>query len=469
MLTAAAETIAEATHGELVAGLATAMASDVVIDSRCATPGCVFVAIKGESMDGHDFCEAALRRGARVLVVNRAGEDLEALITVAHEFDAAVVCVADTISALQALAVYHRSRLHCQVVGITGSTGKTTTKDFLNAVLGSKLRVVSTESNRNNEIGVPLTVLRASVDSDVLIIEMGMRGEGQITELAAIASPTIGLVTNIGTSHIELLGSQEAIASAKAELIRSLPDDGAAFLNGDDAYSGLLAVGSAAPVTYYGLTAVCSVTARDVVVDEASRPSFVLDSPQGEACMTLPLPGRHNVYNALAAAAVSLHLGFAPEEIAAALGSVTVTDMRMQVFSAASGVTVINDAYNANPVSMRAAIETLAEMTGAARRIAVLGDMAELGSLTELAHFRLGEQVARLDVDVLVTVGPRAARIGDGALAETMESDSVRICATTAEALEVLDDVLQPGDAVLVKGSRVMGMESIVEGIVSPR
>ena len=469
MLTAAAETIAEATHGELVAGLATAMASDVVIDSRCATPGCVFVAIKGESMDGHDFCEAALRRGARVLVVNRAGEDLEALITVAHEFDAAVVCVADTISALQALAVYHRSRLHCQVVGITGSTGKTTTKDFLNAVLGSKLRVVSTESNRNNEIGVPLTVLRASVDSDVLIIEMGMRGEGQITELAAIASPTIGLVTNIGTSHIELLGSQEAIASAKAELIRSLPDDGAAFLNGDDAYSGLLAVGSAAPVTYYGLTAVCSVTARDVVVDEASRPSFVLDSPQGEACMTLPLPGRHNVYNALAAAAVSLHLGFAPEEIAAALGSVTVTDMRMQVFSAASGVTVINDAYNANPVSMRAAIETLAEMTGAARRIAVLGDMAELGSLTELAHFRLGEQVARLDVDVLVTVGPRAARIGDGALAETMEPDSVRICATTAEALEVLDDVLQPGDAVLVKGSRVMGMESIVEGIVSPR
>ena len=469
MLTAAAETIAEAMHGELLTGDASAIASDVVIDSRYATPGCVFVAIKGESADGYDFCEAALRRGTRVLVVSRPAEDLDVLLGIASEFDAAVIRVADTVRALQELASYHRSRLHCEAIGITGSTGKTTTKDFLDAVLGSKLRVVSTEGNRNNQIGVPLTVLRADADTDALIVEMGMRGEGQIAELAAIVRPTIGLVTNVGTSHIELLGSQDAIASAKSELVKSLAPDGAAFLNGDDAYSERLALSTSAPVTFYGLSPACSVTARDVVVDEASRPSFVLVSPPGEACVALPVPGRYNVYNALAAAAVGIHVGFTPEEIAGALGSVIVTDMRMQVFTAASGVTVINDAYNANPVSMRAAVETLSEMTGAARRVAVLGDMAELGSLTELAHFRLGEQVARLDVDVLVTVGPRAARIGDGALAETMEPDSVRICATPAEALEVLDDVLEPGDAVLVKGSRVMGLESIVEGIVSPR
>jgi UDP-N-acetylmuramoyl-tripeptide--D-alanyl-D-alanine ligase len=469
MLTAAAEIIVEATHGELVAGSASAMANDVVIDSRFATPGCVFVAIKGESVDGHDYCEAALRRGARVLVVSRTVQEMEAVLGVAREVDAAVVYVSDTVQALQDLATYHRARLHCEVLGITGSTGKTTTKDFVDAVLGSRLSVVSTEGNRNNEIGLPLTVLRASVETDVLVVEMGMRGEGQIALLAAIARPTMGLVTNVGTSHIELLGSQDAIASAKSELVKSLPPDGAAFLNGDDAYSERLALASTAPVTYYGLSPVCAVTARDVEVDETSRPSFVLVTESGEACVSLPVPGRHNVYNALAAAAVGLRLEFTPEQIAAALGSVHVTDMRMQVFTAASGVTVINDAYNANPVSMRAAVETLAEMTGASRRIAVLGDMAELGSLTELAHFRLGEQVARLDLDVLVTVGPRAARIGDGALAETMPTECVRVCVTPAEAIEVLDDLLRPGDAVLVKGSRVMGLESVVEGIVSPR
>jgi len=469
MLTASASTIAQATHGELLAGPGTAMATDVVIDSRYAVPGCVFIAIKGESVDGHDYCMAALQRGARVLVVSRSASELEATLAAAQEFDAAVVRVADPVTALQELAAYHRSRLHCEVVGITGSSGKTTTKDFIDAVLASKLCVVSTEGNRNNELGVPLTVLRASFDTDVLVVEMGMRGEGQIAALAAIARPTIGLVTNVGTSHIELLGSQEAIASAKSELVAALPANGAAFLNGDDAYSETIAAGSPAPVTFYGLTPVCTVTARDLTVDASGRASFVLATPGGDAEVTLPVPGRHNVYNALAAAAVGLHLGIAPEDIAEALGTVTVTAMRMQVFTSASGMTIINDAYNANPVSMRAAIETLSEMTSATRRVAVLGDMAELGSLTELAHFRLGEEVARLAVDVLVTVGPRATRIGEGASAEGMARDAIRVCATTGEALDVLDGLLAPGDAVLVKGSRVMGLESVVEGIVSPR
>jgi len=469
MLTASASTIAQATRGEVLAGPDTAMATDVVIDSRFVTPGCAFVALPGETVDGHDFCMTALEHGARVLVVSRPAEQLAETVAAASEYDAAVVHVADSAIALQDLAAYHRSRLHCEVVGITGSSGKTTTKDFIDAVLASKLRVVSTEGNRNNELGVPLTVLRAGVDTDVLVVEMGMRGEGQIAALATVARPTLGLVTNVGTSHIELLGSQDAIASAKAELLAALPANGAAFLNGDDAYSQRLSQDSTAPVVLYGLAPTCEVTACDLTIDAEGRASFVLVTPAGEADVSLPVPGRHNVYNALAAAAVGLHLHLSPAEIATALGAVTVTAMRMQVFTSASGLTVINDAYNANPVSMRAAVETLSEMTAATRRIAVLGDMAELGSLTELAHFRLGEQVARLPIDVLVTVGPRATRIGEGARAVGMRPDVVRVCATAEEALEVLDDVLEPGDAVLVKGSRVMGLESVVEGIVSPR
>jgi UDP-N-acetylmuramoyl-tripeptide--D-alanyl-D-alanine ligase len=469
MLTAAAQTIADATGGRLIAGLGTTVASDVVIDSRWATPGCAFVAIKGESVDGHDFCDAALERGARVLVVSRSAEDLAATLGVAAELEASVVEVPDTVRALQDLAAYHRSRLHCEVVGVTGSSGKTTTKDFIDAILSTRLRTVSTEGNRNNQFGVPLTVLRASVDTDVLVVEMAMRGPGQISQLAEIARPTVGLITNVGTSHIELLGSQDAVASAKAELIEALPERGAVFLNGDDAYSEKLASASAAPVILYGLSSECRVTARDIAVDDESRASFTLVAPEGESHVALPVPGRHNVYNALAAAAIGLYLGITPEEIAGSLATATVSEMRMQVFTSASGVTVINDAYNANPVSMRAAVDTLAETTAATRRIAVLGDMAELGSLTELAHFRLGEQVARLPIDILVTVGPRAVRIGDGACAEGMPQNAVHQCGAAADAVRVLEGLLQPGDVVLVKASRVMGLESVVEGIVSPR
>jgi len=329
--------------------------------------------------------------------------------------------------------------------------------------------VVSTEGNSNNELGVPLTILRASMDTDVLVVEMGMRGLGQIADLCAIARPTLGLITNVGTSHIEILGSQDAVASAKGELVAALPSTGCAFLNGDDATSATIAKLSAAPVIRWGLSPECDVTARDILLDQESRPSFDVVFARGTVRVTLPVPGRHNVYNALAAAALALHLGVEPEVIAAGLSAASLSAMRMQVFTAASGITVINDAYNANPVSMRAAIETLAEMHADGRRIAVLGDMAELGSLTEVAHFRMGEQVARLPIDALVTVGPRAMRIAQGARAEGMDPEAVRACTDVVEAIEVLDDLLEPGDVVLVKASRVMGLEAVCEGIVNPR
>lgn len=469
MLIISVETISAVTEATILSGEPDAMASDLVIDSRHSTPGAVFVAMPGARVDGHDFCLVALERGARVLLVTKPAEELTDVITAAQERDAAVLRVDDALAAVQALASHHRSRLHCDVVGITGSTGKTTTKDFVDAVLSQSMRVVSTEGNSNNELGVPLTVLRAGMDTDVLVVEMGMRGLGQIATLCEIARPNLGLITNVGTSHIEILGSQDAVAAAKSELISALPEGGCAFLNGDDVTSDAIAFLSAAPVVRWGLSPACDVIAGDIALDAESRPSFDLRSPQGSVRVELPVPGRHNVYNALAAAAIALHLGMSPKVIATGLSAASLSAMRMQMFTSAAGVTVINDAYNANPVSMRAAIETLAELHTDGQRIAVLGDMAELGSLTEVAHFRIGEQVARLPIDTLVTVGPRAQRIAQGAKAEGMAADAVRACAHVAEAVEVLDDLLAPGDVVLVKASRVMGLEAVCEGIVNPR
>ncbi len=469
MLRIDARTIASVTDGELLAGAPDAVVSDVVIDSRHTTPGCAFLALEGERSDGHEFCAVALERGARALIVSREGQSLDALITLARERDAVVVRVSDGVSALQDLAAYHRSRLKCEVVGITGSTGKTTTKDFVRAALESSLRVVCTEGNRNNELGVPLTILRAGMDTDVLIVEMGMRGEGEIAALCEIARPSLGLITNVGTSHIEILGSQDAVARAKGELVRCLSPGGCAFLNGDDAFTDVITEWSSAPIIRWGLSGSCEVTATDVSVDVEGRPRFTLVAPQGSARIELPVPGRHNVYNALAASAIGLHLGVSPEAISAGLAAAELSAMRMQLFESASGITVINDAYNANPVSMRAAIETLSDMQTSGKRVAVLGDMAELGSLTEVAHFRIGEQVARLPIDVLVTVGPRAERIAQGARAEGMPANQVRACAEAPEAVEVLDDLLASGDVVLVKASRVMGLEVVAEGIVNPR
>ena len=467
MLTASVETILAVTRGQLLAGSLGKVANDLCVDSRDTPPGCLFVALPGDRADGHDYLEIAIAAGARVLLVTRGLDGLAGIAELAAGREVAVVRVPDALQAVQDLATYHRSRLHCGVLGVTGSTGKTTTKDFVDSVLSTELRVVSTRGNENNELGVPLTILRAGAETDVLVVEMGMRGPGQISRLCEIAAPTLGLLTNIGSSHIELLGSVQAVADAKGELVRALPTTGAAFLNGDDAYSDSIAATSAAPVVLYGLSKRCAVRAENVELDAESRPSFDLISSSDPIRIDLPLPGRHNVYNALAAAAVGLRVGIGVQSIAKGLASATLTAMRMQVIDSASGVTVVNDAYNANPVSMRAAIDTLASMQSQGRRIAVLGDMAELGSLTELAHFRIGEQVARLPIDELVTVGPRARRIAEGALAAGMSVEAVRSLEDVAVAVDVLARLVERGDVVLVKASRVMGLEVVVDGIVN--
>lgn len=468
MLRVTVETIAAATNGRVIAGDPTVIGNDLFVDSRLAAPGSIYVALPGERVDGHDYIAAAIDNGSRVVIVTRSEEQLTAQLEYARVNGAAVVHVADGVLAVQELASLHRERLQASVVGITGSTGKTTTKDLVTAVLATSMRVVSTEGNRNNELGVPLTLLQAGSDTDALVLEMGMRGTGQIARLAQIARPHVGLVTNVGTSHIELLGSQDRIADAKAELVRALSADGLALLNGDDAYSEVIAAGLAAPVQLYGLSEKCDVRATDVELDDASRASFQMHAAQGSVRVSLNVAGRHNVYNALAAAAVGLHLGVGLESIAEGLSGAKMSAMRMETFTSASGVTVINDAYNANPTSMKAAVETLGSMRVSGRRIAVLGDMAELGSLTELAHFEIGEFIAARELDLLVTVGTKARRFADGAAAAGMSRDTIITCDTAEEAALGIEPLLATGDVVLVKASRVMGLEAVVERIVNP-
>jgi UDP-N-acetylmuramoyl-tripeptide--D-alanyl-D-alanine ligase len=469
VLRATADTLVEVTRGRLLSGPGEHSVSGLVVDSREVRAGCAFVALPGERTDGHDHLIGAIEAGAHALIVTRVLDEMPGVQTAARQRGVAVILVADSVRALADIASYHRAGLRCQVVAITGSTGKTTTKDLLASVLATSFRTVSTAGNRNNEIGLPLTIMSAGPETDVLVVEMGMRGAGQIARLAAIARPSHGLVTNVGTSHIELLGTRDAIAEAKGELVRAIPVEGRVCLNGDDDFSVHIAELSAAPVTLYGLGETCSVRAADVRLDEQSCPSFTLSMVGIRVPVRLRVRGRHNVYNALAAAAIALALGVDPCRIAGGLEGASITGMRMETFMTASGVTVINDTYNANPTSMIAAVDTLSALKVPGRRCAVLGDMAELGSLEELAHFELGEHVAGSGIELLVTVGERARRISDGAKAEGMAEDAVFRCATIPEALETLDDIIESEDAVLVKASRVMGLEAIVEGLVNSR
>ena len=468
MIAMQASVVARATGGKLVAGSRRALATSVAIDSREVRPGAAFIAFPGERVDGHAFAQEALSRGARVLVLTRDDPEAAAVVEADPRHELALVRVDDATAAVQALAMRHREHLTCPVIGVTGSSGKTTTKDLLRAVLATRLSVVATEGNRNNEIGVPLTLLEAGPATGAVVLEMAMRGHGQIARLCEIGRPTVGLVTNVGQTHIELLGSEQAIASAKAELVRAVPAAGRVFLNGDDEWSRMMEDVAEAPATYYGTAEGVDVRARDVETDPDGRPSFTLDTSSGSVAVALAFPGRHNAYNAAAAAAVGLHLGITLEEIGRGLSEARPSSMRMEVFESAGGVTVINDAYNANPTAMRAALRTLADVESGGRRVAVLGDMAELGSLSELAHFGLGEYAASLPIDRLVVVGEGAGRIADGAVRAGMAETSIVRCATSDEAAEAVGELLLPGDVVLLKASRIMGLERVVEGIINP-
>lgn len=426
--------------------------TSVVTDTRQIKAGSLFVALRGEKFDGHDFLTEAVLRGAAGALVSRpySGEELAGL-------DFTVVRSDDTLAAYQRLAGAHRARFKIPVLAVTGSNGKTTTKDLTAAVLSGRWNVLKTEANYNNEIGLPLTLLQLDGTHGAAVVEMGMRGFGQIAQLADIARPDMGLVTNVGETHMELLGSLENIAAAKSELVERIPEMGTVILNDDNPYVKAMAVKARGRVVTFGMTERADVRASQV---ESGRlgASFVC-SAQGQSFrVQLPMPGRHNVYNALAAIAAGVSLGLAPEEVQAGLGRLQATKMRLEV-EKIKQYTVINDAYNASPASMRAAIETLSEFAPG-RKVAVLGDMLELGGLAEKAHEEVGRQLAAQKVDMVITIGKLGEIIAGSA--KSCGVPEVFACASHEEAARAFAGRLTAGDTILVKGSRGMQMEKVI-------
>ncbi|NHC45564.1 UDP-N-acetylmuramoyl-tripeptide--D-alanyl-D-alanine ligase [Motilibacter aurantiacus] len=435
----------------------------VVLDSRQAAPGSLFVAVAGEHTDGHDHAASAVASGAAAVLADRP-------------VGVPAVVVPDGATAgLGRLARAHLAALpQLDVVGVTGSSGKTSTKDLLAAVLERSGPTIAPPGSYNNELGLPLTALTADATTRWAVLEMGARRVGHIAELCAIARPRIGVVLNVGSAHLGEFGSREAVASAKGELVESLPpEDGVAVLNGDDQLVSAMAGRTSARVVVFA-EGPGDVRGVDVRLDAHGRASFRLVAAQGEAGVALRLVGEHHVSNALAAAAVGLEAGLAVEEVADALSrAIPRSRWRMEVVERADGVTVVNDAYNANPESMRAALKALASMgraSGQARRTwAVLGEMRELGDASVAEHDAIGRLAVRLDVSKTVAVGPGApARVLFlGAQQEGSWSNEAEFVEDPAEALALLRAQLRPGDIVLVKASRAVGLERVAAALLS--
>ncbi|MDI6689879.1 MAG: UDP-N-acetylmuramoyl-tripeptide--D-alanyl-D-alanine ligase [Actinomycetota bacterium] len=454
-----------ATNGELLNGLPQRVINDISIDTRTLKPGDLFIPIKGDHYDGHQFLKCALEKGAFGFLTQKWDKALKNIFGELKE-ETIVIRVEDGLKALKDLAQYLRGQLRVEVVGITGSTGKTCTKDMLANVLSQRMKVIWSERNYNNEIGVPLTILKAEQGTQILVVEMAMRGLGQIRELAEIAHPTIGLVTNVGKTHFEFLGSEELIAQAKSELVEAIPEDGIVFLNQDDFWTERLKSLSLAQVLTFGLSELSNFRACDINVDSMGKPSFKILSNRGDIWVNLPILGRHNVYNALATFAIASYLGLPLEDIKNGLETCTLSGMRMQLLTTPKGITILNDAYNANPTSMRAALIALGDIKSQSRKIAVLGDMLELGEITDVSHFELGKFVKEVGVNTLITVGERSKRIAEGALQSGMDSKEVISCDASTEAARILNRMLEQGDIVLIKASRAMKLEEVADSLL---
>jgi UDP-N-acetylmuramoyl-tripeptide--D-alanyl-D-alanine ligase len=442
---------------------------EVCIDSRQARPGSLFVAFAGERVDGHAYVGDALAGGAVAALVERP-VDVDGAACLGAGRAAAelalpvVIQVEDTLAALQALAGAHRRSLpDARVVAITGSVGKTTTKEAVAAVLSAAGPTLKSEGNLNNEIGLPLTLTRLTAEHRYVVLEMGMYALGEIALLCEIAAPELGVVTNVEPVHLERLGSIERIAEAKGELVRALPADGLAVLNGDDARARGMAQWAPCPTFTYGLGKGNDFRAQDLVSLGLGGVRFAIRGPDGGSDGGAEIHsralGRHQVMNALAAAAVARAEGIGWETIAGALGAMS-PGLRLVPRRGAGGVQILDDSYNASPSATMGALEVLSELRG--RRVAVLGDMLELGAAEEEGHRQVGRQAA-LCVDMLVTVGPRARIMAEEARkAGLMRTWSL---ASNAEAIDLLRGELGSGDVVLVKGSRGMAMEEIVRAL----
>ncbi|MGC4045394.1 MAG: UDP-N-acetylmuramoyl-tripeptide--D-alanyl-D-alanine ligase [Armatimonas sp.] len=433
--------------------------NSVSTDTRTLEPGALFVALKGENFDGHSYVPQALAKGALAVVVSTPIENTPCIE------------VGDTLAALQAIARLSRENFTGPVVGVTGSVGKTTTKDMLALALSPLGPVHKTPANLNNEIGLPLTILTAPPDTKALVLEMGMRGLGQIAELAMVSKPTVGVITGIGVTHMELLGSKANIANAKGELFEALNESGVAIYPATDEFAAELKAKSKAPSLTVALDAEADIRATNLKFTAGTWDAEVTGPWEGTTSLHVPSPGRFNVQNALLAIAAATHVGVDPQAAAKAIEGYSPGAMRLETLVATSGATVLSDCYNAAPDSMSGALETLMQTQPTAsggKRIAVLGEMRELGEYADEGHALVGRAIAKLKPEMLVLVGAEKMRkMSAAAIAGGFSTDHIHYFDSSGQAATGIKFIVQNGDVVLVKGSRGVAMESIVEALVS--
>jgi UDP-N-acetylmuramoyl-tripeptide--D-alanyl-D-alanine ligase len=444
--------IAFITHGQWN-GAGFVEVNRIVTDSREIEKGDLFVAIKGENFDGHDFAQVALDRGAIAVVVDHQ--------TTEHD-----IVVDDTLLAYGAIAAAYRETLNARVIAITGSSGKTSTKDLLAATLQQFGNTLAPLGSFNNEIGLPATVLSATSDTEYLVLEMGMRGAGHIDYLCTIAKPNVAALINVGSAHMELLGSREGIAAAKGEIFERLPVNGAAVLYGDDPLVMQQRQRTTAQALTFGENADSHVRVSDISLDEKACATFIAHYGKDSQRVTLQISGEHQVLNAAAVIAMCLGVGLDFGSVCAAVSKAKpASKWRMEVVELPGGITLINDSYNANPESMRAGLKALKAIAGERRSWAVLGEMRELGETAVTAHDEIGRLCVRLDISHLIAVGPGAKLIHMGAAHEGSWGDESAYVETLDEAIAMLTSQVKSGDVVFVKASRAIGLDRVAQAL----
>jgi UDP-N-acetylmuramoyl-tripeptide--D-alanyl-D-alanine ligase len=460
------EEVLRATGGKLLQGKENAFFQGISTDSRTITEGELFIALKGPCFDGHHYALEALKKKAGGVLI---GEDQVGDIRWNGYRSRAVIAVKDTLTALGAIARDWRRKYGPPVVALTGSNGKTTTKEMIAACLETTFPILKTKGNLNNLIGVPLTLLTLTEKERVVVLEMGMNVPGEIRRLTEIAEPDVGLITNIQKVHLEGMGSLERLKEEKGELFRKMRRDGTILVNQDDPRVVDLARDYPGQKITFGIETPAEVMAKEIQLRGVEGTSFTLILEEEAMEVHLQLLGRHFVPNALSAIAVACLFGVELKQAKEAIEHFQSFPMRMEVVPLKGGKTLINDAYNANPYSMELALETLVEVKGKGRAIAVLGDMLELGNFEKEAHEQLGERVSELAIDFLLALGEDAPLVVESAIRHGFPIERTRIVESHSEAISLLRQMLENGDWILVKGSRRMAMEKIVEGLTEGR
>jgi UDP-N-acetylmuramoyl-tripeptide--D-alanyl-D-alanine ligase len=448
--------VMDAVRGTLEQGSGEQIFSSVATDTRQLQPGALFFALKGERSDGHSFLLEAERRGAAGAMIKDLPEGCQTSL--------ALIKVKDPLTALGKLGAWWRRKFDIPCVAITGSSGKTTTKEMAAKILNDRFPILANEENLNTEVGVPLTLFRLESHYQALVLEFGMRGKGQIALLAAMVKPKIGIITNVGSAHVGLLGSQEAIREAKLELAPFLTTRGCLVVPGDDPSLKQRALKETEEVVTFGLETENHFRATEVTA-QGPEVCFTMHSGEENVKVRLPIPGAHNVLNALAATAATAQLGVSLSEAAASLNDFRLMKMRCQPIQTEAGITILNDAYNANPESTRAALRVLSLWPGDGQKVAVLGEMLELGDFAPQAHSQVGEEAARQGLDLIVAIGELGRTLIAGVKQTNGFSGEAHHYRTKQDAKKLLLRHIRPGAVVLVKGSRMTGMEEIVDAL----